>query len=184
MSKVIVGISLSTAAFVSVLVGLSVCALCVAMSCKTEPQTRDSVVLTPLPQLLPSGSIGTSKEADLERQFGKVDKSKLNEVKQGLFDRIAQRRQSRAMQDCSNCTQTYRVVQRTQSIYYQPASPQVAWPSYSYPSFVDVPAAPSAPAIQPLVVQEEPAPEIDEQSCKDGSCALKPTAIPSVKVWW
>lgn len=175
MSKVIVGISLSTAAFISVLVGLSVCALCLTLSCDESPAPKDSVVINPLPPLGPSGSIGSSKEAELERQFGKVDKSKLNEVKQGIFSRIAQRRQSRSVQLCVDCPQSY------QAVYYVPTYRRVTVPSYYTPY---IPAV-STPSVQPLVVPDEPMPEIDESTCQDGSCALKNQAtMPTLNVWW
>ncbi len=127
-------------------------------------------MINPLPPLGPSGSIGSSKEAELERQFGKVDKSKLNEVKEGIFSRIAQRRQTR-------------FVQPNQAFYYVPTYRRVFSPAYVQPTYSPV----TTPAIQPLVVQEEPMPEIDESTCRDGSCALKQTqreAAPSFNVWW
>ncbi len=176
MSKVIVGISLSTAAFITVIVGMSVCALCLTLSCNDSPVApKDSVVINPLPPLGPSGSIGASKEAELERQFGKVDKSKLNEVKEGIFSRIAQRRQAR-------------FVQPYQAFCYVPTYRRVYVPAYTQPAYVQPAYSPvETPAIQPLVVQEEPMPEIDESTCRDGSCALKQTqreAAPSFNVWW
>ncbi len=64
-----------------------------------------------------------------------------------------------------------RFVQPYQAFYYVPTYRRVYVPAYVEPSYSPV----ETPAIQPLVVQEEPMPEIDESTCKDGSCALKQT---------
>lgn len=120
-----------------------------------------------------------AREAELNRNFGPVNKAKQKEDKTGLFSRIRANRQ--ASYGCSGNS----AYSRCQPVSYQRTyySVPVAYyqPRYvSYSTPVRTPTArpvcpdgtcPQQPA--PLQVPGEPYREIDPDSCFDGSCALR-----------
>lgn len=172
MTKYIVSFSAGT-----IFAGTIIAAFCVAAICftcvvcsfpsashKAGPRIlngRDIVQ----PHDYPLGSMEAIKEAQLNQEYGPVDKTKLHERKEGFFQRLRMRRAA-ACAPCNVSRPSCSQASYVQRVYINTPSP--LQPPYYLPYEAPRPAP-------------EPMPQIDPSTWADGHVALKPR--PATENW-
>lgn len=164
-NKTAVIVSLSFGTGCIVLFSVIVLASSVAFIHATTPSSPKHSIVPSAPVIPRSGTSGDAetKEQQLNRELGPVNRAKLQEAKTGLLSRIANRRAR-----SSSCTSTSRTtIVRTSS----GCSGSTITPPSVAPSPID-PAIPfpGEPMGAPTTPKKR---EIDPNTCFDGSCALK-----------
>lgn len=168
-NRTAVVISLSFGTGCIVLFAVLLLAASVAFIHNATPSNQRHSIVPASPVLPRIGTTGDNetKEQQLNRELGPVNKSKLQESKTGLFSRIAERRSARS----SGCTGSRTRVVRTSNTcgggYSRPVpavTPAPIDPVYPFPESTGATGSANKTTKQR---------EIDPNTCSDGSCALK-----------
>lgn len=177
-----------TAIVVSVSVGtglllfFSVCVLAASViAIHNESVDKKQPSIVPSAPVIPrAGATGDSetKEQQLNRELGPVNRSKLLENKTGLFSRIEAARQARSS-SCSSITRP-RVVPKIQLVRRTPVQSSSCCGTQFVTHLQSVQSTcTSSLSYSTQIYAPQPTPiapkyrEIDPSTCKDGSCALK-----------
>lgn len=181
---VVVSVSVGTGLLITFLC-LLLAAAVVVIHPKSPAQDRtpSGVGLPSLHRVGPIGEISSeTKEAELNRNYGPVNASKLKEDKNAIFDRIRARRSSYQRPSYGSTGNARQVCQYTESSYVVPTYSTVSYgssggnPMNPYPTYTNFQIVRSHPMqVTPVqITPDQPTrPEIDSGTFRDGSYALK-----------